>query len=356
MKFSERVRRLLLPMLVTALLTVPARAECAHEYVQMRMEPTCDANGVSWYECTKCGDQKDFVSIPMLGHSFGDWTVLEGPTCTREGVQVRECTVCNEQEEAPMDKLGHDYVTEVVEPTCTARGKTVHQCSRCGDRYISDETPPLGHRYDDGIILTEPTEDTMGRILYTCIGCGDTYQLAYPMVPFVDIEKNTYYYTPILWALSNEITAGIDETHFGPNEVCNRAQVVTFLWRAAGKPESSIANPFVDVPAGCFYEQAVLWAYEMGITTGTDPAHFSPEQSCTRAQVVTFLHRYRGCPEPTVETVFPDVDSGDFYYKAVLWAAQRGITLGMDGGLFCPHLPCTRAQIVTFLYRDAKNP
>ena len=175
--------------------------------------------------------------------------------------------------------------------------------------------------------------------------------------PFEDIDDQAYYFSPVIWAVNAGITSGVDETHFAPERICNRAQVVTFLWRSAGKPESQTrSNPFVDVPKGCFYEQAVLWAFEMGITTGTDADHFSPDASCNRAQVVTFLHRFRGCPEPTVVTVFPDVSEETYYYWAVLWAAERGITVGMDGGLFRPEIPCTRGQIVTFLYRDEKNP
>ena len=118
----------------------------------------------------------------------------------------------------------------------------------------------------------------------------------------------------------------------------------------------SAANPFLDVPKGSFCEKAVLWAYETGITTGTDATHFSPNASCNRAEVVTFLHRFRGCPEPEEGTGFPDVPAGSFCHKAVLWAAQKGITLGMDDGTFRPLLPCNRAQIVTFLYRDNMNP
>ena len=115
-------------------------------------------------------------------------------------------------------------------------------------------------------------------------------------------------------------------------------------------------NPFRDVPKGCYFEKAVLWAYETGITSGTDSTHFSPGAPCYRAHVVTFLHQYRGCPEPTINTPFPDVRPSDFYYKAVLWAAEKGITAGMDGGYFRPAALCNRAQIVTFLYKDAKNP
>ena len=186
-----------------------------------------------------------------------------------------------------------------------------------------------------------------------------TYQDYLPKYtnPFVDIEKNSFYFTPVLWAVNSGITSGVDETHFDPAGICNRAQVVTFLWSRAGKPEpKSTENPFADVPRGSFCEKAVLWAYENGITSGTDSTHFSPTAPCFRAQVVTFLHQFRGRPDPVTVTAFPDVRPSDFYYKAVLWAAERGITAGMDGGYFRPGALCNRAQIVTFLYKDFKNP
>ena len=357
MDTGKIARRILLPLLLLLCL-IPGvwAAECPHEWVEHRIEPTCAGNGMIWYECALCGDTTGYSTLDPTGHEFSGWYVLTAPTCTQEGTQTRKCGICSFYDEAPIAKLGHDYVTEVVEPTCTARGKTVHQCSRCGDRFISDEMPPLGHRYDNGVILTEPTENTMGRILFTCIGCGDTYQLLYPKVSFVDLEKNTYYYIPVLWALSNGITAGVDETHFDPGGICTRAQVVTFLWSSAGKPEpESMSNPFLDVPKGSYCEKAILWAYESGITSGTDSTHFSPNAPCCRAHVVTFLHNYRGCPEPTITTAFPDVRPGNYYHKAVLWAAESGITAGMDGGYFRPASLCSRAQIVTFLYRDAQN-
>lgn len=359
MRPRKIVRLLLLPLFLLPLLILPVRAECSHEYVQRQEPPSCTGGGLRWRECIRCGDTIDYESIPPLGHKYSDWYILTGPTCSRDGVQARDCSVCQFREELLIPAPGHDYVMTVVPPTCTARGKTVCECSRCHDRYITEETPPLGHRYDEGVVLSEPTSTTMGRMLFTCTGCGDTYQQHIPKLtnPFADVDKRAYYFEPVLWAVYRGITTGLDERHFGPDGVCNRAQVVTFLWRSAGKPEPKTPNnPFCDVPAGCFYEKAVLWAYESGITTGTDSSHFSPEQGCNRAQVVTFLHRFRSCPEPDEAIAFPDVPQDSFCFRAVGWAAQRGITLGMDGGLFRPELSCSRAQIVTFLYRDEKNP
>ena len=359
MNTRECIRWLLLPMVLIFLLAVPVRAECVHEYVEMRQEPTCDSGGVVWLQCIHCGFGTEYQILDPLGHTFDEWYVLTEPGCSRDGVQARDCVVCGHQETAPIPHTGHAYVVEVVPPTCTARGYTSHYCPGCGDRFRTDYTDPLGHRYDDGVIIKEPTLTAMGRMLYTCIGCGDTYQEMIPMLtnPFEDIDDQAYYFAPVIWAVNSGITSGLDETHFGPDALCNRAQVVTFLWRAAGKPEPKIAeNPFLDVPVNSFYEKAVLWAYENAITTGTDATHFSPNAICNRAQVVTFLHRFRGCPVPGISTAFPDVPPGSFYHKAVLWAAHREITVGMDGGLFRPDLSCTRGQIVTFLYRDVKNP
>ena len=358
MKHTERVRHALLPLILIFLLALPVRAACEHEYVQMREEPGCETGGVAWLACIHCGHTTSYQFLDPLGHEFGDWYVLLEPTDTTGGIRVRDCVVCGHRDEEPIPHLGHEYVSEVVAPTCTAHGYTSHHCPGCGDRFRTDYTDPLGHRYDDGTILTEPTLTSPGSILYTCTVCGDTCLETIPQLahPFVDIDEQAFYYTPVIWAVNSGITSGLDATHFGPDAPCNRAQVVTFLWRSAGKPEPEGTNPFVDVPAGCFYEKAVLWAYAHGITTGTDATHFSPDAPCSRAQVVTFLHRFRGCPEPECSTSFPDVPADSFYCSAVLWAAQRGITVGMDGGQFCPDLGCNRAQIVTFLYRDETNP
>ncbi|MBP3660596.1 MAG: S-layer homology domain-containing protein, partial [Oscillospiraceae bacterium] len=138
-----------------------------------------------------------------------------------------------------------------------------------------------------------------------------------------------------------------------PASACIRAQVVTFLWRAAGAPEPSItSNPFEDVLETDYFYKAVLWAYEKGITAGVDDTHFGPAQPCSRAQVVTFLWRAAGAPEASAESAFTDVTDPDaFYYDAVLWAVENGITAGMGDGTFGINAVCNRAQIVTFLYR-----
>jgi hypothetical protein len=170
---------------------------------------------------------------------------------------------------------------------------------------------------------------------------------------FTDVDEDAYYAEAVAWAVANEITKGTSETTFSPDDDCTRAQVVTFLWRYAGKPEPTTAeNPFTDVEEDTDYYKAILWAYENGITTGTSETTFSPDDTCTRAQVVTFLWRYEG--ELTYEEAetFTDVAEDAYYAKAVAWAVHEWITKGTGDGQFSPDDTCTRGQVVTFLYRD----
>ena len=175
-----------------------------------------------------------------------------------------------------------------------------------------------------------------------------------PENPFVDVPADSFYYDSVRWAVQKGITTGMDATHFGPDTACNRAQVVTFLWRAAGSPEPAITeNPFQDIGESDFFYKAVLWAVEKDITTGLDDAHFGPVASCNRAQVVTFLYRSVGKPPVTAGgSGFSDVtDPEAFYYDAVRWAVENQITVGLGDGSFGVYAICNRAQVVTFLYR-----
>ena len=170
---------------------------------------------------------------------------------------------------------------------------------------------------------------------------------------FTDVPESAYFYEPVLWAVENGVTSGTSATKFSPYEGCTRGQVVTFLWRAAGCPEpESSYNPFSDVPSNAYYHDAVLWAAEEGITTGTSRTRFEPNATVTRAQTVTFLWRWAGSPEPGSAGSFSDVPYRAYYADAVAWAVEYGITNGTAPGLFSPAQTCTRAQIVTFLYRD----
>ena len=173
-------------------------------------------------------------------------------------------------------------------------------------------------------------------------------------LPFTDVAVTDYYYDAVLWAAENGITGGVDDTHFAPNAPCTRAQIVTFLWRAAGSPAPKSSDmPFEDVAAGSYYHDAVLWAVEQGITVGTSATTFSPDDTCTRAHIVTFLWRAQQSPAAGSANPFLDVASDAYYTDAVLWAVKNGITVGTNaaGTTFSPDDDCTRAQIVTFLFR-----
>ena len=168
---------------------------------------------------------------------------------------------------------------------------------------------------------------------------------------FVDVAEGSYYEEAIDWAVEKGITNGVSSNMFAPNDPCTRAQIVTFLWRAAGSPAPKSMSSFTDVPADAFYAKAVAWAVENGITSGTGESKFSPNSTCTRAQAVTFLYRASGSPAVSGKAEFSDVSTTAFYADAVAWAAKKGITTGIGGGLFGSDNDCTRGQIVTFLWR-----
>ncbi len=175
-----------------------------------------------------------------------------------------------------------------------------------------------------------------------------------PAAPvFTDVPDGAFFHDPVYWAARQGITTGTSETTFSPLGRATRAQVVTFLWRAQGAPAPGTAsNPFADVAEDAFYRDAVLWAAEQGITSGTSNTAFSPDKPCTRAEFVTFLHRFAGSPAPVEqETAFTDLRPGAFYVNPVLWAVEQGITTGTSPTTFGPDRVCTRGEVVTFLYR-----
>ena len=172
---------------------------------------------------------------------------------------------------------------------------------------------------------------------------------------FVDVATGSYYEDAVDWAVENGITKGTNDTHFSPDGICTRAQAVTFLWRAAGSPKPETrAMPFTDVPVGSYYYDAVLWAVENGITNGTSETRFSPNMTCSRAQIVAFLWRSEKSPAAGTANPFADVKSTAYYAGAVLWAVKEDITKGTTNTTFSPDADCTRAQIVTFLWRCKK--
>ena len=172
-----------------------------------------------------------------------------------------------------------------------------------------------------------------------------------PSRVFVDVKTGDYFYDAVQWAVGKGITNGTSAETFSPEDPCTRAQIVTFLWRAAGSPVVNYAMDLSDVAGDAYYAEAVRWALSEGITTGTSADQFSPDATCTREQAVTFLYRAAGSPAVSGESAFEDVGADAYYARAVAWAAQNGVTNGISQALFGTGSDCTRAQIVTFLWR-----
>ncbi len=288
------------------------KVEAPHEHtpaeavIENNVDPTCTTEGSydSVVYCDLCGEEitRESFTIPATGHTPAE-AVRENEVaadCVTDGSydSVVYCDLCNEEmsrETVTVPALGHDWQED-------------GSCSRC------DEEQPVVN-------------------------------------PFVDVNEGDYFYESVLWALRNDVTAGVDATHFGPDEACTRAQVVTFLWRAYGSIEpTSTVNPFTDVKESDYFYKAVLWAVENGITAGTTKTTFGSEEACTRAQVVTFLWAAAGRQASSAEVPFTDVQPGAYYYDAVAWAIENEVTEGMGNGLFGSESICTRAHVVTFLY------
>ena len=229
--------------------------------------------------------------------------------------------------------------------------------------YDSYATPATGTEYKetwsgnfswdlDGTGLTDPdgyADMSAAEILADLFGDAETQP---SQKGFNDVKPGDYFHDAVNWAVEKGITTGTSATTFSPNASCTRAQIVTFLWRASGSPEPKTAsNPFTDVAANAYYCKAVLWAVENGITTGTSATTFSPGAPCTRAQGVTFLWRANGSKAASAAASFTDVASDAYYAPAVAWAAEQNVTGGVGNGLFSPDTTCTRAQIVSMLYR-----
>lgn len=230
-----------------------------------------------------------------------------------------------------------------------------------GDTVTITVDPDKGYEVDE-VIVTDKDGDTIrvkdrgdGEYTFTMPDSKVTVEVTFveegDELSFVDVAKSDYYYDAVKWAVDNGVTTGVTDTIFAPGNPCTRAQTVTFLWRAAGMPQAANrVNPFTDVSVNDYYYEAVLWAVENGITGGTTATTFSPNATCTRAQVVTFLWRYSK-EDASILPMFTDVAEGDYYYGAVAWAVENGVTTGVTDTSFVPGNPCTRGQIVTFLYR-----
>ena len=237
-----------------------------------------------------------------------------------------------------------------VSPKNASRGDTVTITVKPDDGYDLDDLTVTDKNGND----LKLTDKGNGKYTFTMpagkVEVKASFAEEAETSPFADVATNAYYYEAVKWAAEQGITGGIGNNLFGPNQPCTRAQIVTFLWRAAGSPEPKDMSSFADVSTDSYYAKAVAWAVENGITSGTGDGKFSPDATCTRAQAVTFLARALNA-KATSAAEFSDVPTDSYFAEAVAWAASNGVTAGIGGGLFGPNNDCTRAQIVTFLFR-----
>lgn len=373
------------------------RTDHEHKYTDTVIPPTCTERGCTVHLCA-CGDKREDSYTPPLGHSY------------RDGICVR-CGILDPNRDTQHE---HDFIPTVTKPTCLTEGFTTYACS-CGECYTKDYVSAVGHKtqlqnakaagcmtggytgdevctfcgkvFKQGSVIFALGHDpqparvkapTCTESGYTgdliCMRCGDMTQIGKTVAAaghkffggvcsvcgakgaeaapeFADVKPGAFYFDAVQWAVKNGITNGTGKNTFSPNDVCSRYQIVMFLWRAAGQPEAKAALSFADVKPGDIFYEAVQWAVERGITKGTSSTNFSPFAPCTRGQIVTFLYRSAGSPKVSGACDFSDVSAGSFCHDAVIWASSEGITKGTSAGHFSPNEGCTRAQVVTFLYR-----
>lgn len=246
----------------------------------------------------------------------------------------------------------YEHGTVTVSPESASRGDTV-TITATPDKGYTIESLTVLDKDGKALELTDKGSGKYtfvmpaGKVTVKAVFMDDNTMLNF----FTDVHAEDYYYDAVLWAAQKGITGGMSDTLFAPNAACTRAQIVTFLWRAAGSPEPKALSSFADVPADAYYAKAVAWAVENGVTEGTSDTTFAPGTICTRAQGAALLYRAAGSPAVSGSAAFTDVPADAYYADAAAWAEQKGITGGIGNGLFGPHNNCTRAQIVTFLYR-----
>ena len=323
-----------------------------------------------WHQCTDTGCPDRYGSTKDLeSHTFV-WMVDQAATTTQTGLKHEECTVCrfkrNENTVIPV-LTGTGVTTYPITVMSGKNGGVTasHKTASKGALVTLTVAPDKGYVLETLNVLDQngsalPLTRQNGKYSFTMPASAVTVKATFMddntmLNFFVDVSASDYYYDAVLWAVEKGITSGTSATTFDPSGNCTRAQAVTFLWRAAGSPAAkSKVMPFADVKAGSYYETAVLWAVEKGITKGTSDTMFSPDATCTRAQIVTFLWRAGGSPAVSGNSAFTDVASDAYYAAAVTWAEKNGVTGGIGGGLFGSNNNCTRAQIVTFIYRSVK--
>ena len=308
------------------------------------------------------------TATPNTGYHFKEWQVVKGGVAITDNkftmpAEAVEIMAIFEKNASTGGSTG-GVTTYAITVKDSKNGDVTasHKSAAKGTTVTLTVDPDKGYVLDTLTVLDDKDKEIKlveknGKYVFTMpsgkVTVEGSFKVEQPAGkhPFTDIPSGAYYENAVIWAADKGITGGTSATTFSPNGVCTRAQAVTFLWRAAGSPAPKSMNSFADVPADAYYAKAVAWAVENGITSGTGGGKFSPDATCTRAQIVTFLYRAAGSPAVSGGSVFSDVKAGAYYADAVTWAANKDITGGIGNGLFGSDNNCTRAQIVTFLYR-----
>lgn len=297
------------------------------------------------FTCETCGEKK---IVPC------EVTTTTTATCTTSGeiVHTAVATVDGTQYTSTVTRYvsatGHDNSITFAWSDDLQTCQATAVCSKCGEKQtIACQ------------VTTSAANGTI-TYTATCIIDGKTYtdtRTETEPFPFTDVFETDYYYQAVKWAVDNHVTAGVTPTIFSPGSQCTRAQIVTFLWNLNGKPEpKDTVNPFTDVTESDWFYQPILWAVQNNVTAGTSATTFSPNAKCTRAQVVTFLWNMNGQPKLSVSNPFKDVKTSDWYYHAIMWAVQNNVTAGTSATTFSPNQICTRGQVVTFLWNMEGKP
>ena len=353
----------------TASCTMKAVCEvCKAEYGEKDPEHHAEGCELEWVVTETEHEQKyslcGKVTIAKEKHTFGDWTITQRPTLNRDGEKERICQICQYKETKTIPATGSNYSHYTIKATAGAGG-SISPNGNVSVREGSDRTftitPDKGYAVSN-VKIDGKSIGAVKSYTFENVSRIHTIEVIFMKANgnpqtgvFVDVATGSYYEDAVDWAVENGITTGVSANRFDPNGVCTRAQAVTFLWRAAGSPAPrSRTMPFTDVPVGSYYYDAVLWAVENGITKGTSDTRFSPNATCTRAQIVAFLWRSEKSPAAGSRNPFADVKSTAYYAGAVLWAVKEDITKGTTSTTFSPDADCTRAQIVTFLWRCKK--
>ena len=347
----------------TASCTMKAVCEvCKAEYGEKDPEHHAEGCELEWVVTETEHEQKyslcGKVTIAKEKHTFGDWTITQRPTLNRDGEKERICQICQYKETKTIPATGSNYSYYTIKATA-GTGGSISPSGNVSVREGRDQaftiTPDKGYAVAN-VKIDGRSIGAVKSYTFENVRRNHTIEVSFARAnEFIDVPAGSYFYEAVMWAVENGVTTGVSASRFDPNGVCTRAQAVTFLWRAAGSPAPrSRTMPFTDVPAGSYYYDAVLWAVENGITKGTSDTTFSPNMTCTRAQIVTFLWRSEKSPAAGTANPFADVKSTAYYAGAVLWAVKEDITKGTTNTTFSPNADCTRAQIVTFLWRCKK--